>query len=68
MYACIVMITSSDSFLTNCAEFLCILCPVAVLPVNVIPTISGWVTIASPTEGPRPKTMFTTPAGIPKIR
>lgn len=59
------MPTSSDSFLQYKAEFRCILCPVAVLPVNVMRGISGCVTIASPTFDPKPNTIFTTPGGIP---
>src|SRR5690606_8639369 len=39
--------------------------PTAVLPVNDTALTAGCTTIASPTFGPRPCTMFSTPAGNP---
>ncbi|MNN83344.1 hypothetical protein D3C81_2003730 [compost metagenome] len=37
--------------------------PVATEPVSETMRTFGWVVSGSPTFGPRPKTMFTTPAG-----
>ncbi|MCY1301493.1 hypothetical protein D9M70_511070 [compost metagenome] len=37
--------------------------PVATEPVRETMRTFGWVVSGSPTLGPRPKTMFTTPAG-----
>src|SRR5690606_20838697 len=39
--------------------------PTALLPVKLIALTPGWTTRASPTEGPRPLTTFSTPAGKP---
>ena len=59
-------LTSSESFLLKGAEARRIFSAVAGLPVKDINRISGCLTMASPTRGPVPNTMLTTPAGRPK--
>src|SRR6478735_1113747 len=57
--------SSSDSFLNIGAATRAISSPVAVPPVKDIAFTSLWATIAEPTFGPVPWTMFRTPAGRP---
>src|SRR6185437_11318730 len=56
---------SSETFLNRGAAELAMWAPVAVLPVKEIALISGCSTMAWPTPGPRPCTMFSTPGGKP---
>src|SRR6185312_12804865 len=56
---------SSDTFLNCAAAVPAMVAPVAVLPVKEIALTAGCSTIACPTVGPRPCTMFSTPGGKP---
>jgi hypothetical protein len=56
---------SSESFLNSGPAVRAISAPVRVLPVNETAFTSGWRDIASPTFGPRPWTMLSTPGGNP---
>src|SRR5687768_1118048 len=57
--------SSSESFLNIGAAVRAISSPVFVPPVNEIALTSRCPTIDAPTFGPRPCTMFRTPAGKP---
>src|SRR5215213_3295254 len=57
--------SSSDSFLNIGAAIRAISSPVFVPPVKEIAFTSRWATMADPTFGPRPWTIFKTPAGRP---
>jgi len=57
--------SSSDSFFSIGAAMPAMRRPTAVLPVKLIALVSACATMASPTAGPRPCTMFSTPAGNP---
>src|SRR5438445_3511892 len=57
--------SSSDSFLNIGAAVRAISSPVFVPPVNEIALMSLCAVMAEPTFGPRPWTMFKTPAGKP---
>ena len=60
--------SSSASFLKRGAALAAMRAPVAVPPVNEMVLMPGWVVIASPTVGPRPCTMLSTPGGRPASR
>src|SRR5437762_2420888 len=57
--------SSSDNFLNIGAAVLAISSPVLVPPVNEMALTSLCATIAAPTFGPRPWTIFNTPGGNP---
>src|SRR5579859_1670861 len=57
--------SSNESGLIASAERRVIARAVAVEPVSVILTTSGWADSASPAAVPRPATTFTTPGGKP---
>ena len=57
--------SSSESFLNIGAAVAAMRAPVVVPPVKLMALIPGWVTMASPTLGPVPWTMFSTPGGNP---
>ncbi len=57
--------SSSDNFLNMGAAVFAIHSPVFVPPVKLMAGISGCDTIAAPTFGPRPCTIFKTPFGNP---
>src|SRR4029453_11842485 len=57
--------SSIDTFLSVCADFATACLPTAVDPVKDSMSTSGCVTSTSPTTGPVPTRMLTTPAGTP---
>src|SRR5215213_229637 len=57
--------SSSDSFFNAGVANEAIRLPTRVLPVNDTARTSGWDTIGSPTSGPSPWTIFSTPLGNP---
>jgi hypothetical protein len=57
--------SSSDTFFSNGAAKVAMRLPTAVLPVKEIAFTCECVTSGSPTSGPRPCTMLSTPFGKP---